>query len=285
MSRHWYFPQGTLGCLFAAALMIVAAHSATAAPKSELWPRREAHDPNSNSVIDHGRWQRFIANYLVSDEDGVNRLHYGRVSAASRRELEVYLETLAAIPISEFRRTEQLAYWINLYNALAVEVVLGRYPVASILEIDISPGWFSNGPWQKKLITVEGQELSLDDIEHRIVRPIWRDPRIHYVVSCASTGCPNLRRDAYTGATIEDELTEAAKDYVNNWRAVMFEGGEFYVSSIYKWYREDFGGTNASVIEHLGTYAKPALADLLSRVRDIEGHFYDWTLNDAQRQN
>ena len=159
MSRHWYFPQGTSGCLFAAALMIVAAYSATAAPKSELWPRWEAHDPNSNSVIDHGRWQRFIANYLVSDEDGVNRLHYGRVSAASRRELEVYLETLTAIPISEFRRTEQLAYWINLYNALAVEVVLGRYPVASILEIDISPGWFSNGPWQKKLITVEGQEL------------------------------------------------------------------------------------------------------------------------------
>ena len=115
------------------------------------------------------------------------------------------------------------------------------------------------------------------------MRPIWRDPRIHYVVNCASTGCPNLRRDAYTGATIEDELTEAAQDYVNSWRAVMFEGGVLYVSSIYKWFREDFGGTNASVIEHLGAYAEPALADRLSGVHDIGGHFYDWAINDARR--
>ena len=103
--------------------------------------------------------------------------------------------------------------------------------------------------------------------------------------STTTNGRSNLRRDAYTGATIEDELAQAARAYVNNWRGVSFEDGELYVSSIYKWYREDFGGTNASVIEHLGTYAKPALADLLSRVRDIKGHFYDWTLNDAQRPN
>ncbi len=153
------------------------------------------------------------------------------------------------------------------------------------LALDSPPMRWPSTAWEKKLIMVESQELSLNDIEHRILRPIWRDPRIHYVVNCASIGCPNLRRDAYTSATTEDKLTEAAKDYINNWRAVMFEGGELYVSSIYKWYREDFGGTNASVIEHLGTYAKPALADLLSRVRDIEGHFYDWTLNDARRPN
>ncbi len=109
MSCHWYFPRRTFGGLFAAALMIVAANTAAAMPKSELWPRWAAHDPDSISVIDHGRWQRFLANYLVADEDGVNRLHYGRVGAPNRRELEAYLETLSAIPISGFRRTEQLA--------------------------------------------------------------------------------------------------------------------------------------------------------------------------------
>ncbi len=283
MFRHWHSPQGTLGVLFAAALMIVAAHAATAAPKSELWPRWTAHDPDSNTVIDHGRWRRFLATYLVAGDDGVNQMRYGQVDAAGRRELKVYIDTLTAIPISGFRRTEQLAYWVNLYNALTVSVILGHYPVASILDIGISPGWFTVGPWEKKLIVVEGRKLSLNDIEHRILRPIWRDPRIHYVVNCASIGCPNLRRDAYTSATIEDKLTEAAKDYINNWRAVMFEGGVLYVSSIYKWFREDFGDTNPSVIAHLKTYAEPALADRLSRVRDIGGHFYDWSLNDAQR--
>ncbi len=282
MSRHWVSPYRSLGGLIVAALMIVAAHPATAAPKADPWPRWAAHDPGSTAVIDHGPWRRFLATYLVGGEDGVNRLRYGRVSAADRRELEVYLETLGAIPISGFRRTEQLAYWVNLYNALTIRVVLDHYPVVSILDIATSPGWFSIGPWRKKLIRVEGYELSLDDIEHRILRPIWRDPRIHYVVSCASTGCPNLRRDAYAGATIEATLTAAARDHVNNWRGVMFDRGVLYVSSVYKWFREDFGGTNASVIAHLKAYAEPALADRLSRVRDIGGHYYDWALNDAR---
>ncbi len=283
MSRHWYSPHGSLWALVGAAILIAAGNAATAMPKSDLWPRWAAHDPGAGAVIDHDPWRRFLATYLVAGEDGVNRLRYGRVSAADRLALDSYVDTLAGIAISGYRRSEQFAYWVNLYNALTAKVVLDHYPVASILDIDISPGWFSFGPWRKKLVLVEGRQLSLDDIEHRILRPIWRDPRIHYVVNCASIGCPNLRRGIYTGATIEAMLTAAARDYVNSWRGVMFDGGVLYVSSIYKWYREDFGGTNASVIAHLKTYAEPALADRLSRVRDIGGHYYDWAINDAQR--
>ena len=264
-----------------AILTIVAGHATTAMPKADLWPRWAAHDPDRTSVIDHGSWSRFLARYRIIGQNGVSQLRYGEVSAADRRALDSYLETLAAVAISAFRRPEQLAYWVNLYNALTVKVLLDSYPVASIRDIGISPGWFTVGPWRKKLIRVEGQELSLDDIEHRILRPIWRDPRIHYVVSCASTGCPNLGRDAYTGATIEATLTDAARQYVNGGRGVMFDGGELYVSSIYKWFREDFGGSDPSVIAHLRSYAEPALAARLSRARDIAGHFYDWSLNNA----
>jgi len=265
-----------------AALMMIAAHAASAAPKPDPWPRWAAHDPGSDAVIDHLPWDRFLARYLVAGEDGVNRLRHGRVSAADRVALEGYVETLAAVPISAFRRSEQLAYWINLYNALTVEVILDHYPVASILDIAISPGWLAIGPWRKKLIRVEGRELSLDDIEHRILRPIWRDARIHYAVNCAAIGCPNLGRGAYTGATVEARLSQAARDYVNNWRAVTIEDGVLFVSSLYKWYRDDFGGTNRSVIAHLRAHAAPALADRLSRMRDIGGHYYDWSLNDAE---
>jgi hypothetical protein len=277
--------QRNAGGLFLAALICAAATGAVAAPKSELWPRWQAHDPKSTAVIDHGEWQRFLSSYLVAEEDGVNRMQYRRVTAEDRRALQSYIEKSAALPISRFNRTEQLAYWINLYNALTVEVILGHYPVASILDINISPGWFSVGPWGKKLISVEGERLSLDDIEHRILRPIWRDPRIHYVVNCASTGCPNLGREAYTGATIQEKLTQAAKDYINHARGTSFDGDDLFVSSIYKWFREDFGDSDASVIEHLREYAGPELRNRLSRIRDIKGHVYDWSLNDAGKSS
>ncbi len=283
MSGIWSSSQRWLGGVVGV-MIVVASQAASAIPKSDPWPRWAAHDPVSVAIIDHRSWDRFLEKHLIAGEDGVNRLSYGRVSGADRRALDAYLVGLAAIPISDHQRDEQLAYWINLYNALTVKVVLDHYPVAGILDINISPGWFSIGPWRKRLIRVEGHELSLDDIEHRILRPLWRDPRIHYAVNCASTGCPNLRLRAYTGATVEAELTAAARDYINNWRGVMFDRGVLYVSSIYKWFREDFGGTDASVIAHLRAYAEPALAGRLARARDIGGHHYDWALNDAQRR-
>jgi len=174
-----------------------------------------------------------------------------------------------------------MAYWINLYNAPTVKVVLDNYPVDSILHITISPGWFSTGPWGKKLVTVEGEQLSIDDVEHRILRPIWRDPRIHYVVNCASIGCPNLRRRAFTGNRVDAMLDAAARDYINDWRGAAFREGELYVSTLYKWYAVDFGGTVPKIIAHLGRYARGELAKGLAAATSIAGYRYDWDLNEA----
>ena len=145
-------------------------------------------------------------------------------------------------PVSSLNRGEQLAYWINFYNALTVQVILDHYPTDSILDIKISPGFFSIGPWDKKLVTVEGEELSLNDMEHRILRPIWRDPRIHYGVNCASIGCPNLLTTAYTADNVDGLLTENAVAYVNHPRGASLQNGALTVSSIYDWFEEDFGG-------------------------------------------
>ena len=101
---------------------------------------------------------------------------------------------LSGVAIGGYAPDEQRAFWINLYHALTVRVILSHYPVSGIREIDISPGLFARGPWDRKLIPVEGVELTLNDIEHRILRPIWRDPRVHYALNCASLGCPDLRR-------------------------------------------------------------------------------------------
>ena len=116
----------------------ISSFEALFAPKSELWPRWQAHDAGSDVQIDHGVWDRLLEGYVARDAGGINRFDYGAVSAADRAALDGYLAALAVQPISRFDRAEQRAYWINLYNALTVDVVLDHYPVDSIRDIDIS---------------------------------------------------------------------------------------------------------------------------------------------------
>ena len=259
----------------------IASATATAAPKAELWQRWTAHNSAVTTTINHDAWDHFVRAYVLSFPDGVNRVSYADVTDADRKLLENYIEALTAIPINAYNRDEQRAYWINLYNAVTVKVVLDHYPVKSIRQI--KPQVFSIGPWRKKRITVENTELSLDDIEHRILRPIWRDPRLHYALNCASIGCPNLLEQAFTADNSETLLTRAARAYINNPRGAELRNGRLVVSSIYKWYKEDFGDTDQGVIDHLRRYAEPALSAQLGDIKRIAADHYDWALNDAAR--
>ena len=247
------------------------------APDAVLLEHWTAHDPGAKGDIDHGPWDRFLAAYVTKDNDGINRIAYGHVSEADRQALDGYIGGLAAVPISRHSRPRQLAYWINLYNALTIRLILSHYPVDSIR--DIAPGLFSYGPWNEKLVRVEGVHLSLNDIEHGILRPIWRDARIHYAVNCAAIGCPNLLRRAFRAETTDDLLDQAARAYVNHPRGVRFDGDGLIVSSIYVWFQEDFGDTDRGVIAHLGNHAGSELAARLEKVERIYGHIYDWGLN------
>ncbi len=257
-----------------------ASFEALSAPTADLWHRWQAHDPGSTARIDHSAWQRILETYLSPDRDGLNRLAYGRMTEADKRALDRYVGGLTQTPISRFNRAQQLAYWVNLYNALTVKVVLAHYPVDSIRDIDISPGFFADGPWDRKLVKIEGEAVSLNDIEHRILRPIWRDPRIHYAVNCASIGCPNLQATAFTAANSDSLLEAAAREYVNSPRGTLIDGESLTVSKIYAWFQEDFGNSDRNVIKHLARYAKPDLAMALRRITEISGYQYDWSLND-----
>jgi hypothetical protein len=272
-------PRGLAAVLAALALSACASVEAFLAPDADLWPRWRAHDASRATVLDHRPWERILGAYLVKDAAGVGRVAYGRVGADDRRALDAYVGGLVATPVSVLSRPQQLAYWINLYNALTVKLVLAHYPVASIQDIGISPGLLARGPWDRKLVNVEGQPLSLNDIEHRILRPIWQDARIHYAVNCASVGCPNLQPKPFDAATLDAQLDAAAREYVNDARGVRIEGGKLTVSKIYLWFREDFGESDSQVIEHLRRYAEPALADRLQKFRKIDAYAYDWSLN------
>jgi len=252
---------------------------AIAAPGANLWDKWLAHDSASAAVVDHGTWDAFLVANVRGDPGGINRIAYASVRDTDKAALALYIASLEAVAVSRLNRAEQLAFWINLYNALTVKVVLDNYPVTSIREI--KPWFFSLGPWSEKRIQVESEQLSLDDIEHRILRPVWRDARIHYAVNCASVGCPNLQTSAFNATNTERLLDSAAREFINHPRAVAFIDGELIVSSIYEWFKEDFGDTDRGVIAHLQRFASDDLAEQLGHATRIDDDRYDWRLNDV----
>ena len=264
---------------FAVAVMVALPGAfAFAAPKAELWQRWERHNAASETKVDHSAWDGFLKKHLTP-EDGINRLDYAAVGAEDKKILAAYLRLLEQTQVSSLNRNEQRAFWINFYNALTADVVLRHYPVESILDIDISPGLLARGPWGKKLAEVEGEEVSLDDIEHRILRPIWKDARIHYAVNCASIGCPNLMTEAFTSDNTERLLERGARDFINHPRGASVADGKLTVSSIYEWFVDDFGGDDTGVIKHLREYADDDLLKSLADVDSVDDDRYDWQLN------
>jgi hypothetical protein len=263
-----------------ATLLLVVSGFGFSSSAPQAWEDWAVHDDADARVIDHSAWTGLLARYIKPDNDGLNRFAYGAVSAADRQALKDYIGKLGAVEITGFNRKEQLAYWLNLYNAVTVQVILDHYPVKSIRDIDIS-GFLKNGPWQKELVMVEATPLTLDNIEHDILRPIWRDPRIHYGVNCASIGCPNLMTEAFTSANADAMLDANARAYVNSPRGVLVaRNGTISVSSIYSWFAYDFGNSEAGIIKHLLEYAEPDLAEKIRKANDLSDTHYDWALNE-----
>jgi hypothetical protein len=232
-------------------------------------------------------YDALLKRYVVAGPDGVNRVDYGRwrADATDRKALDDYIRGMEARKPSTMPRDEAFAYWGNLYNAVTVKLIIDRNPKVSIRDIK-EGSWFDfkayTGPWRQPRVTIEGRTLSLDNIEHDIMRPTFKDPRVHYVVNCASYGCPNLMPRAWRAATLEADLDAGARAYVNHPRGVaVLPNGSLRVSSIYKWFIDDFGGDNAGVIAHLRKYASPELAQRLANAATIAEDVYDWALNDT----
>ena len=253
------------------------------APKAEPWERWQQYQASDQRRIDHESWSGFLNAYVTRSADGVMRIAYSRVTDRDKAVLSDYIAGLSELEISGHSRPEQFAYWVNLYNALTVQVVLEHCPVMSIRDIDISPGLFADGPWRKPLITVQGENVSLDDIEHRILRPGWGDPRIHYAVNCASIGCPDLQPEAFTAANTERLLEQAARDYINHPRGVRVDRSGVTLSSIYNWFASDFDQAGG-VLDHIRRYATADLKARLEGIETIDGYTYDWSLNDKPPQ-
>ena len=253
---------------------------ALAAPKSELWPHWNQSRSDSNIVVDHQLWQSLLSRFVRESADGINRVAYREFDEAAKLELSNYLESMSRVAPTQLNQKEQLAYWINLYNAQTIQVVLDHPKKKSILSMG---PFFAFGPWDEPYLTIEGKPVTLNDIEHRILRPIWQDHRLHYVLNCASIGCPNLNRHAYQAELIDQQLASAQVNFLRHSRAVtLTDSGKLQATSLFDWYLIDFAQDISGLLAYLAAQRPDLAADLSALVDEGNpkiDYVYDWDLN------
>ena len=210
---------------------------------------------------DHAVWNSILQRFVSSD----GKVDYSGIKGDKR--FSEYLLTLGGShPDDSWSRQEQMSFWINAYNAFTVQLITQNMPLKSIKDIE--------NPWGRKFISIEGKAYSLNDIENNILRPQFKDPRIHFAVNCASKSCPILQNRAFTAGNLESMLESATRAFVNDPRMNTLSVNEIQISNIFDWYKDDFT-MKGSLVTFLNRYAKVAI----SPGAKVSYKEYDWTLN------
>lgn len=264
---------------FFLSISFMSMHAANAAPSAEGIEFWNVFDEKSQTKIDHSSWQNILDTYLIGvHPSGINRFKYNSVSADDLSVLNNYVDTLEKTDPRKLNKDEQEVYWINLYNAATVELILKEKPEDSISEIKESFFSLNFGPWGIKILNVVGQKVSLNDIEHGILRPFWQEPRHHFALNCASIGCPNLSKTAFTVKNKEQLLENGAIEFINHERGAKLNKDELILSSIFDWYGSDFGDSEEEVLDYIQSYRLMGAKFDESAIEDID-YDYDWNLN------
>lgn len=180
---------------------------------------------------------------------------------------DAYLKSLADNPIqSGWSRGEKIAYWINAYNAFTIKLIVDNYPVKSITDLE------GGKPWDKKWIKLGGKTYSLNNIEHDILRPTYKDARIHFAVNCAAKSCPPVWNKAWTAGNLNGQLERSAKSFINNAKYNSVGGSDASISKIFEWYAVDFG----NIVDYLNKYATTKVAAGTA----VKYKEYNWALNE-----
>ena len=220
-----------------------------------------AYDPASQSRVDHRSWQLFLDRNTRARGDDVTLVDYGGVPTVDRELLDDYVRTLEEVPTRSLARREQLAFWLNLHNALAVRLVLDNLIVTSIDDIR-GRGLFAARSDRLVLARVEGLGVSLSAIRGEVLGPVFQDPRWHYGLCDATIGGPSLSRQAFTGASVDRALETAAIDYVGHPRAVRIDSdtpGTLLLNALWRRGIDDFGGSLQGVYANIALYADAEL--------------------------
>lgn len=217
----------------------------------------------------HDRYNRLLQAF--ASEQGVAYRDWSE-QAGNVAELSRYIDDLEALDLELLTRSQRLAYWINLYNAATLELVLAHYPIRSIKKI----GGILRSPWNLKVVTIGGEALSLNQIENEIIRPRFNDPRILFALNCAAIGCPLLRGEAYQGWKLDAQLDDACRLALNDPRWVELKGNKLKLTKIFDWYGADFGSDNDGKNKFITTYHNGPIPSNAK----ISYRKYDWNLNE-----
>jgi hypothetical protein len=227
---------------------------------------------NTAAPVDHTAFDALLKKHVTAK---------GRVSytgfKADEKAFNQYLESLSKnAPIDQLSKNEQMAYWINAYNAYTIRLILDNYPLESIK--DIGPKNqipFVNTPWAKKFFTIGGTKMSLDNIEHGTLRKKFNDPRIHFALVCASISCPPLRNEAYTAAKLDAQLDDQGRDFLNDPTKNKVGKDKAELSNYFNWYKGDWKQNGQSVVKWVNKYATTKMTDNT----DVSFLDYNWKLN------
>ena len=233
-----------------------------------LFPGLSSGTPSVDNTI----WAELLDKHVT--EQGVDYDGFQQDEA----KLDQYLAILSSIDPADLSRNHQFAFYINAYNAFTIKLILTRYPgINSIKEI----GSFFSNPWSKKFISLNGFTVNLDHIEHDILRPRFKDARVHFAINCAAKSCPPLLNAPYEGSTLETRLEERTKQFINNPANTFLKGSTLFVSKIFKWFADDF---SENPLRFIRQHARGRLKQDLEKAAEngeitLQYLHYDWTLN------
>ena len=213
--------------------------------------------------FDHGRWNLLLSKHVIVSADGLSTAVDYASLGVNHKPLHSYLEETSRVSRASFdawETSDQLAFLINLYNAATVELILENMNLAGSIGSIRDIGSLFTSAWELERVALFGNLVTLDAIEHDMIRGWGRynEPRIHFAVNCAAIGCPALRAEAYTGTALEAQLEDATRNFLSDRSRNYFDGRRLRLSSIFKWYREDFergwGGSSA-LVEFVSRYS------------------------------
>jgi len=244
----------------------------SAAPKAKLISFWDKTDVNSELTADHSKWNTLLERRVDYNHlSGVNRFDYEGVTDADKELLNQYLAHMQSVDPRKFDFLNQKAYWLNLYNATAVSIVVALEPQGTIRGI--------NGIWTKGWISVLSKKVSLNDIEHGVLRPMFDDPRVHFGLTPATLGSGDILPIAYTGDNVNQLLEKNTKKFFNKTKKGFYiDGNKLVVSSILKWYKSDFGGSDEHIKAYISRYVNDEKASKIDKTTRIS-YKYDWSMN------
>jgi hypothetical protein len=219
----------------------------------------------------HKEWSELLKKHVTPS----GKVNYKGFIKDSEK-LNSYLRKLEKNPPkSDWKKNDIMAYWINAYNAYTVRLICDNYPVKSIKEIGGKIP-FVNSTWDIKFITIDGEEMDLNNIEHGKLRKQYKDARVHFALVCASKSCPILRNEAYIGSKLDAQLKDQAENFLKDTFRNKVDKTNPKLSKIFDWYGMDFKSKDMTLIQYVNQYS-PVKIDEKAKVEYLD---YDWGLNE-----